>query len=476
MNFPTDRIIPQQEFAAALPPEWADDLFPQVRQRVLEDARKLVILDDDPTGGQTIHDLEVLTSWTLNLLCQALTSTAPAFFILTNSRSMSVEKAVAFEREIALQLAAASRQTGVDFDLLVRGDSTLRGHYPAELEAVRPILEDHLGHAFDGVILCPFFLEGGRVTAGDVHWVREGEEYIPAALSEFARDATFGYVHSNLHRWVEEKTGGKIPASAVASISLETIRTTGPDGVYRELMQIRHGSVAVVNAVTYGDMAVFVAGLLDAQRDGKRFLFRTSASFVKVRSGNPDRPLLSSEELRRPGDTGGLIVVGSYVQKSTRQLERVLELPDLAGAELDVPSVLDDARRSGEISRITRFADDILPTGTDAVIYTSRDLDTEKGKAGDLNIGRQVSSALVQVVRQIQTPPRFIIAKGGTTSSDLATRALGVRRARILGPILPGVPVWQLQEETRFPDVPYVVFPGNVGTDDSLIEAIRKLR
>ena len=79
-------------------------------------------------------------------------------------------------------------------------------------------------------------------------------------------------------------------------------------------------------------------------------------------------------------------------------------------------------------------------------------------------------------MRRLTVVPRFIIAKGGITSSDVATDGLDVRRAWVLGQILPGVPVWRLNEESRFPGLPYVVFPGNVGTDDSLARAIEILR
>ena len=476
MDLPSDRPITKSTFLAALPPEWPEDPSPQLSRQIRETGRRLVILDDDPTGGQTIHGLEVLTRWNPELLRQALSADSRTFFILTNSRSMPADEAAALDQEIAIQLAAASLETGVEFDLLVRGDSTLRGHYPTELDAIRPILETRLNWTFDGTILCPFFLEGGRLTAGDIHWVTEDDHLVPASQTEFARDATFEYRHANLREWVEEKTGGRVRSSEVITVSLETIRDEGPAGVYRTLMQVKGNRVVAVNAVTYRDMAVFVQGLLDAQESGRRFLFRTAASFVKIRSGTPERDLLTSAELSLPGETGGLVVVGSYVQKTTYQLHKALELPDLEGVEIDVPTVLDPERRDEEIARVAAATNRIMASGKEAILYTSRDLETQRGKAGDLDVGSQVSSALVQAVRRLATTPRFIIAKGGITASDLATEALAVQRALVIGQILPGVPVWRLQEESRFPGMPYVVFPGNVGTDDSVAEAVRNFR
>jgi uncharacterized protein YgbK (DUF1537 family) len=418
----------------------------------------------------------VWTRWTPDALRKALADADPLFYILTNSRSLSEPDAIALNSEIASNLVAAARQIGCDLDVVSRSDSTLRGHFPAEIQALQSTLEPGLGCHYDGIVVCPFFLEGGRLTAGDIHWVTEGERVIPAAQTEYARDATFGYEHSNLRRWVEEKTGGRVPASEVVSVSLDAIRRKGPARVRQALRQVTDGRVAVVNAVSYRDMALFVDGLLDAEAKGQRFLFRTAASFVKVRGGVSEREMLTAAEMVDREGGGGLIVVGSYVQKTTRQLRRALELPALDALELEVRRVLNPATRSAEIERVTQGASKTIAEGRDALVYTSRDLVTDRGRAGELDTGQQVSSALVEVVRRVTAVPHFIIAKGGVTSSDVATHGLDVQRAWVLGQILPGIPVWRLGEESRFPTLPYVVFPGNVGTDESLSTAIQILR
>jgi uncharacterized protein YgbK (DUF1537 family) len=437
----------------------------------------------------------VVTQWTAEALHSVLkagaagSSATPVFYILTNSRSLPQDEAIALNREIARNLAKAAGQAGCPVDVVSRSDSTLRGHFPAEIDALRETLEPLLPGTYDGTIICPYFLEGGRLTAHDIHWVTEGEQLIPAAQTEYARDVTFGYRHSNLREWVEEKTRGRasappVSAADVVSISLDVIRKQGPEGVRRVLAQVTGGRMAIVNAVSYRDMAVFVAGLLDAQESGQRFLFRTAASFVKVRGGVPDRGLLAAGEMfadpaagsKRETSAGGLIVAGSYVDKTTRQLDRARQLPGLVSLELSVPRVLDPGERAGEIGRILQGTNDALLTGQDALVYTSRERVTQRGRAGELGVGRQVSAALVEVVRQVGPSPRYVIAKGGITSSDVATRGLGVQRAWVLGQILPGIPVWRLGAESRFPGLPYTVFPGNVGTDESLSDAIQILR
>jgi uncharacterized protein YgbK (DUF1537 family) len=82
----------------------------------------------------------------------------------------------------------------------------------------------------------------------------------------------------------------------------------------------------------------------------------------------------------------------------------------------------------------------------------------------------------VAIVRQLERRPRYLLAKGGITSSDIATRGLGIRRALVLGQILPGVPVWQSGPESRFPGMPYIVFPGNVGGVEALAEVCKQLK
>jgi uncharacterized protein YgbK (DUF1537 family) len=71
--------------------------------------------------------------------------------------------------------------------------------------------------------------------------------------------------------------------------------------------------------------------------------------------------------------------------------------------------------------------------------------------------------------------PGFIIAKGGITASDVGTKALRVRRATVMGQIKPGVPVWMTDSGSKFPHMPYVIFPGNVGETATLREAVENL-
>ena len=455
---------------AALPPIWPDELFESIRRATIASHHTLVVLDDDPTGTQTVYDVPVITRWDPATLQAELSHALPCFFILTNSRSLTGEAARALNLELARNLREASAATGRAFTLVSRSDSTLRGHYPVETDALAAVCGP-----FDATILVPYFEAGGRYTLGDIHYVAEDDTLTPAAYTPFARDSAFGYRSSDLRAWIEEKTAGRIPASTVHTISIELIRTGGPTAVTAALIALPKGSVCVVNACAPRDAEVFASASLAAEQMGKKFLYRTAASFVSARLGLAPRPVLTARELATNAHSGGLVMVGSYVPKTTAQLERLLALPYAPLAvPLDVASLLDPARRSGALIEAREKISAALAAGDDVVVFTSRELVTSSDPAASLEIGRQVSEALVTILRSLTLAPRFLIAKGGVTSSDLATRGLGVVRAQVLGQILPGVPVWELGRETRFAGLTYVVFPGNVGDADALAVAFSK--
>jgi uncharacterized protein YgbK (DUF1537 family) len=429
---------------------------------------KVVVLDDDPTGAQTMHDVDVLTEWSVPALVAALREARPCFFILTNTRAMPAEVAVRMNGEIAANLAQAARQSGCNFTVLSRSDSTLRGHFPTETDVWLRAFP-----ATAGVIVVPAFIEGGRFTIEDVHYLREGGGLVPVAETEFARDLSFGYSHSHLPRWIEEKTGHAVRAGDVVSISREMLRTQGATAVARSLRACRRGATIVVNASSYGDLAVFAHALMLVEAEGRRFVVRTAASFVRARTGAKPRAPLETAVLAGPG-RGVLVVIGSYVPRSTAQLETLLELPGLAGIELKVGALAAADGGRAEIARASAAANAALGTDRVAVVYTSRELNSAVGRAGELGTAGIVSAALVEVVRAIEVRPRWVLAKGGITSSDVAVHGFGLRRARVLGQIAPGVSVWRLDECARFPGLPYVVFPGNVGDRETMREIVQQ--
>ena len=464
-------VVNQSALLATLPPLWPQSLLPTIQQQLATTARTLVVLDDDPTGTQTVYDLPVLTEWTVATLQAEFARGTPIFYILTNSRSLPLPGAQALNAEIGRNLLAAAQATSTDFAVVSRSDSTLRGHYPGETDA----LAAALGHQVDATLIIPFFLEGGRLTINDIHYVAEGDQLVPAAATPFAKDAAFGYQNSDLRAWVEEKTAGRVKQEVVASITLTDLRVGGPDAVAAKLLGLPSGAVCIINCATTRDMEVFVAGLLLAETQGKHFLYRTAATFVQVRAGLAPKALLVAADLDLKGH-GGLVVVGSYVPKSSAQLNALLAEGAVTALEVQVDRLLNADEQADEIARTIAAVDLALGAGQDVVIYTSRVLVTGGNAEQSLLIGQHISASLVAIVQGLSVRPRYLIAKGGITSSDLATKALGVKRATVRGQILPGIPLWELGAESRQPGLTYVVFPGNVGGEDALVQAVAKLR
>lgn len=460
------------DLLAALPPEWTDaTLRDQIRAALARSGEVVVSLDDDPTGVQTVHGIRALIEPTQEVITQEFRDADTLFAVLINSRAGDADAATATNRRGAAMLAEASRATGRRFAVISRSDSTLRGHYPVETDALAAVLGP-----FDGTLIIPAFFEGGRITVEDIHFVREGDQFTPAAMTEFARDKVFGYGESNLRRWVAEKTGGKIPADAVASLGLELIRREGPEGVATALRALHDGQPAIVNAASERDLEVVALAAIRVEAEGRRFLHRTAAAWLRARAGIAPLPPLRGADLP-PHDGPGLIVAGSYVGKTSEQLDALLAPGDLTHFQVPIAPLLDE-RRPEFIEAARRALADTLNAGHPAALFTAREHVAGADRAAGLAIGRAVSTALIAIVQGVaaNAHPGYLIAKGGITSHDLAAEGLGARRVDVLGQLLPGVPLWRMGPETRLPGLPYVVFPGNVGGPGALREAFEVLR
>lgn len=436
--------------------------------------KKIVVLDDDPTGVQTVHDISVYTNWSEDSIRKGFAEENKLFYILTNSRGFTAAQTEIAHREIAKAVDAVSKETGKEYIFISRSDSTLRGHYPLETIILKEEYEKNTGKKIDGEILCPFFKEGGRYTIDDVHYVRYGDTLVPAAETEFAKDKTFGYTVSDLKEYVEEKTGGVYKKENVTAISLKDIRALAFDKIEEQLMAVEDFNKIVVNAIDYVDVKIFCVALYRAMAKGKAFMFRTAAAIVKVMGGVSDQPLLTREQMVvKETDNGGVIVIGSHTEKTTRQMEMLKEIPDIAFVELNARLVRDEAAFAREVERCLALEEEYISSGRTVCVYTTRTLITADtgDKEDDLRLAVCISDAVQSLVGRLSIVPSFVIAKGGITSSDVGTKALAVQRANVLGQIKPGIPVWQTGDESKFPQTPYVIFPGNVGEDSTLKEA-----
>jgi len=433
----------------------------------------LVVLDDDPTGTQSVTGLPVLTRWERADLDGAFSTGAAAVYVLTNTRSLDEEEAARRNREVVAVSMAAASAAGRKVTFVSRGDSTLRGHFPLETDVLAAEIVAHGGATPDLTLLVPAFPDAGRITVNSVHyWVVDGEA-TPVGETPFAQDATFGFASSNLCDWVEEKTQGRIAAASVDALTISIIRS-GVDAVTAFLRSLPSGAVVAVDVVEESDMRVVALAL--HQMTERTALLRVGPPYVRAHIGQPIAEPVKAEDIAFAHNRGGLVVVGSHVPLTTQQLEELRRArPDTVTIELDVRQLIDE-RREAHLGAQADAVASALETGT-VIVHTTREVITGADGDASLEIARQVSSAVGELVRRVLeiAPPRFVIAKGGITSSDVASEALEIRRATVLGPMLPGiVSLWQ-PETGPAVGIPYIVFAGNVGDPDSLARVVSTL-
>lgn len=456
-----------------------------------ETPRILVVLDDDPTGTQSVSDLPVLTQWEVADFIWAFSQSKPAVYVLTNTRSLDPAEAAARNEEVVRNaLAAAGSPQELRLGFVSRSDSTLRGHYPLEPDVIAATVADVSGEKTDGVVLVPAFPDAGRVTIGGVHYMRgtgaDTGTLTPVSETEFAKDATFGFSTSVMADYVEEKSQGRFAAGSVIVLDLDIIRaSTDPQATANAIADAiepaTDSTPIVADIVTENDLRALSLGLEEAERRGKKLLYRVGPPFGRARIGQEIRTELSGAEAyagNTPSEAGGLIVVGSHVGVTTRQLKALTDQHSAARiVEIDVEKLL-GAPNDAE-AHLDRTVGTVVEAlrGGDVIVHTSRLLIKADDPAESLRIARTVSAAVVAVVnRTLKTfPPRFVIAKGGITSSDVAAHGLEIRHAIVRGPMLPGiVSLWEPVDGPA-KGIPYIVFAGNVGDDQSLADVTRKL-
>ncbi|HEY9698338.1 MAG TPA: four-carbon acid sugar kinase family protein [Trichocoleus sp.] len=433
---------------------------------------KIIVLDDDPTGSQTVHSCLLLMKWDVETLRSGLADESPIFFVLSNTRALTPEKALATTKEVCQNLKQALAMEQVqDFLIVSRSDSTLRGHYPIETDAIA----EELG-PFDAHFLTPAFFEGGRFTRESVHYLSVDGVPTPVHETEFAKDSVFGYQHSYLPDYVEEKTQGRIKAAQVDRFLLSDIRS----GTIDRLMQLHDNQCVVVDAEAQADLNQFADDVLTAASQGKRFLFRSAASLLTALAALPPQPV-AAEAMATYTRAGrpGAVIVGSHVRKTTEQLEDLLHAPGTEAIEVDVSHLLEDseAQRTTFLQGILDRVHESHTAGKTPVVFTSREELTFPDTQTRLNFGAAVSALLMDTVRGLPEDIGFLISKGGITSNDVLSTGLALTAARLLGQILPGISVIRTPDDhPQFPQLPVVLFPGNVGDRQALAEVYQRLR
>lgn len=434
--------------------------------------RKVLVFDDDPTGSQAVHDVDVVLELSAQPVIEALRPEAATCFVLTNSRALDEDQAVQLQTDLLGEILDGLAP-GTMPHLVSRSDSTLRGHVIAEPNGLADVLEERGVHV-NGFLFAPSMFEAGRYTVDDVHWAVLQGQHVQVGETDFAQDATFGYTNSNLKDFLVERSGGVLQREEILSITLEDI-AEGVEAVSAVLDRATSRTWVVVNGTEYAHQEVVAQALARQEAAGRTFISRCGPSFVRPLAGIHQARVLEPADITIGPDRmpHGLLVVGSHVGLTNRQLGVVKDRGGLFEIELDVADLLGDARQA-HLDQAIRRASEALASA-DVVVYTSRDLVRGDTAQKSLAIARSVSDAVVEVVRGVMAvKPAWVIAKGGITSHEVAHKGLGINRARVGGQFFPGQTsqFMPIEADAEAQGCPFVVFPGNVGTESAVADVV----
>ena len=450
---------------------------------------KIVVIDDDPTGSQTLHGCPLLLRWDVDVLRKGLRHSSPILFVLANTRALLPDAAAARNREIcqSLQLAfAAEGLAPMDVLLVSRGDSTLRGHGVLEPQ----VINEELG-PFDATLHVPAFLEGGRTTVNGVHLLNG----IPVHTTSFALDKLFGYSTSDLPSWLEEKSCGCISSATVQRLSLaqldcaaEPVAQRGGEGMKALLSWLGalHDNQPIVVDAERPEQLAALGQAVEQLRESKRFLFRSAASLLNGLANLGPQPLAVEglARLRRRDQFGvllpGMVMVGSHVPLADVQLERLLEAPQCVGLELPVARL---AQVLESIEADLLLADfeqqqlvqlvEVLKSGRTPVLFSSRGELGFPSAVAQLRFGNALAQLMGRLAGALLPQLGYLISKGGITTHTLLAEGLGLHLVQLEGQLLPGLSLVRALTDGGRQELPIVTFPGNLGDSQTLLDAWR---
>ena len=455
---------------------------------------KVVVLDDDPTGSQTVHGCPLLLRADAAALRQGLQHPSPLLFVLANSRALDPDAARERVAGLCRSLRAALAEIAAEdatlsarlapLVLVSRGDSTLRGHFPLELEVIEQELLGGPGGA-DARFLVPAFLPGGRTTVDGIHLLH-GQ---PVHTSAFARDGLFGYGTSDLAAYIEAKSGGRVSAAAVQRLGLAELEAE-PAVLTARLADLPSGAWVVVDAVRPHHLAALAKAALAlmapaaAERWGRprRFLFQAAASLlnalVEPELGEPPLAGAQLAALRRHDSLGrpwpGLVLVGSHVPLADAQLAHLLAVtPGCQLIEIDVPRVARvlegpvaaELLASLEAAWLARLRQ-ALAAGHTPVLASSRGELHCRSSSERRRLGLELAALMARLVGALAPQLGFVLSKGGITSHTLLESGLGCSAVALQGQLLPGLSL------VLAGDLPVLTFPGNLGDAQTLQQAL----
>ncbi len=443
---------------------------------------KIIVIDDDPTGSQTVYGCPLLLRWDRKTLVGGLNHPSPLLFLLANTRAMSRDLAKQRICDISNALIEVCQTEKIDFRnflLISRGDSTLRGHAILETD----ILAEKLG-PFDATFHIPAFLEGARTTVQGIHFL----DGVPVHQTPFANDRIFGYNTSHLPSWLEHKSLGRIPASEVFLLDIHMLEDalSGEKGMKKLIdwiLQLHDNRHVVVDASLPDHIMIF-ATAIRRLASRKRLLFRSAASFISGLANLPVNPQSPSDlcKLRLKDSSGilkpGLITVGSHVELADSQLGFLFSNSDCSGIEVPVKKIanlIESPSANHLISTLERELlqelENVLNHAKTPVLYTSRSelkfsSDTER-----LRFGLILAEIMARIVGKVSKKLGYLITKGGITTHIILQKGLEVSLVGLKGQILPGLSITSTMRHSKIANLPIVTFPGNLGDAKTLFNA-----
>lgn len=450
----------------------------RIRQELSKQHILYIVLDDDPTGTQCCNDVYVYTKWSNAEIHQMFDDSDHSMaFILTNSRALQKEESTALHESLLQKIIAESEKQSREFRILSRSDSTLRWNYPCEMDAILKQMKE-ADIETGAEVICPCFVEGGRLTRGHVHYAVTRDEWIPVGETEFAEDQSFSFSASKLDDYIREKRSEKIPASRFVYIEEEELKQES-DSVLTKLMTSRADQYVIVSATDYEQLSFFALQYITACGNGKNLIYRGASSLLRFWMKQPFTDLIGHTQFESASEhtCGGLIVAGSHVKKTARQLNEISPLCETVTFHQSVLLDENAASAEQEMKRCTETIDMALSRGKTVCFMTDRcriDLPGADEKE-QLTLTARISEAFLSSVYAITSSPAYVIGKGGITSCQLGEMLLNDSRVLVKGQIEPGISVWQLGDRAKYPGMLYVIFPGNVGAPDTLKKIIEKL-
>ena len=444
---------------------------------------KIIIIDDDPTGSQTVNGCNLILKWDYETLLKGLKDSSNLLFILANTRSLSKKDVKIRLKEICSALREIMNNSSFaeeDFVLISRGDSTLRGH-----NFIEPYIINELLGPFDATFYIPAFIEGNRTTVNGNHFV----DNIPIHKTIFSKDKIFGFNTSNVKELIYEQSNFQLDFSHIENIFIrdfELLETNQTNKLCKYIEKLKNNKKVIVDIMDYSQLDKF-SRIIKSLLKKKKFLFRSAASFISSLSNvkRTQKDHIYFSQLRRKNNNGkamkGLIVVGSYVELTTRQLNKVLEISLCKPIEINVFKLYeffkigDNLNLNSLKKLIMNAIRQNLIRESIPVLYTSRKTIFPTDKNDLIQFQLFLSAFIAEIVSAIKNEIGYLISKGGITTNTIISEGLEADSVYLEGQILPGISLVTFNLLKQKGKLPIVTFPGNIGNKMSLVKALEIL-